>query len=198
MDMRISCRKAQYDLKDPHSLADFLRDANIRLVRAPRGIKTDDANEGIKPVPKPLKDLKPNRNLYGDRGWCRAEVEWSSLRTINLQHQRICPADADEVKSDGRSCRVPMTPQKFEATMKDSKFTHKADSEIVISLQAKVFQEKVSACESLVLEGISAAQMAALAEVLPFYGCLKSLKLSDFECNEEEAMAFSEARDPSE
>eukprot|EP00438_Fugacium_kawagutii_P025671 Skav205816 [mRNA] locus=scaffold307:460463:461377:+ [translate_table: standard] len=158
-----------------------------------------DACEGIKKVvEKPLQDLKPNRNLYKERGWCRAEVEWSSLRTVNLQHQRICPADGDEVQSDGTSCRVPMTPEKFEATMKDSKFTHKADSETVILLQSKVFQEKVLACESLVLEGIPAAQMVALTEVLPFYKCLKRLKLSDFECGEEEAMAFGEASDPPE
>lgn len=86
-----------------------------------------------------------------------------------------------------------MTPQKSEGTMKDSKFTHKADSETVIFLQSKVFQEKVSACESLVLESVPAAEMAALAEVLPFYKCLNSLKLSNFECNEEEAMAFGKA-----
>ena len=32
-------------------------------------------------VAKPLKDLFPNRNAYTSRGWCMAEVEWSSLRS---------------------------------------------------------------------------------------------------------------------
>ena len=32
-------------------------------------------------VAKPLKDLFPNRNAYLSRGWCMAEVEWSSLRS---------------------------------------------------------------------------------------------------------------------
>eukprot|EP00438_Fugacium_kawagutii_P036179 Skav232966 [mRNA] locus=scaffold1735:124190:143444:- [translate_table: standard] len=144
-------------------------------------------------VRKTLSDLKPNPTLYTERGWCKAEVEWSSLRTVNRQHQRICPSDGEEVSGESTSCRVPMTPQKFESTMKHSKFTHKSDSTTVISLQAKVFKEKVSACESLVLEGIPPAQMVALADVLPFYKCLKRLKLSNFECSEEEAMAFGKA-----
>eukprot|EP00438_Fugacium_kawagutii_P018765 Skav219031 [mRNA] locus=scaffold511:59054:59521:+ [translate_table: standard] len=148
-------------------------------------------------LPKPLKELKRNPAPYADRGWCRAEVEWSSLRAINLQHQRIC--QDDQVKSGdssiSTSCRIPMTPAKFEKSMEDSTFTHKKDSGTVISLQAKVFEEKVSRCESLVLEGVPDAQMKALAEVLPFYVSLKSLKLSKFACTEEVAMAFGEARD---
>ena len=32
-------------------------------------------------VAKPLKDLVANKAAYLSRGWCMAEVEWSSLRS---------------------------------------------------------------------------------------------------------------------
>ena len=40
----------------------------------------------------PLEDsenLKRNQNLYLDRGWCRAETSWSSVRGDTAQNRRV-------------------------------------------------------------------------------------------------------------
>eukprot|EP00438_Fugacium_kawagutii_P019809 Skav227904 [mRNA] locus=scaffold146:39831:44239:+ [translate_table: standard] len=141
---------------------------------------------------KPLKDLVENRNKYLERGWCMAEIEWSSLRRVNLQHRRIDGTDSEEDKSD-LSSRMPMTPANFREKMERAKFTHRSDSESVIQLQEKIFYEKVTTCECLVLESLPASQILALADALPLYGNLKNLKMTKYQCNEEEASAFGTA-----
>ncbi|CAL1138806.1 unnamed protein product [Cladocopium goreaui] len=146
-------------------------------------------------VAKPLKDLFPNRNAYTSRGWCMAEVEWSSLRTVNLQHQRIDGVDdhsddGSRVKLNGR---IPMTPAKFRSKMEEAVFTHRSDAESVIRLQAKIFFEKVTVCEHLELEGLPADQVLALAHALPLYKNLKSLVLKTFRCDEEQVEALAKA-----
>ena len=87
----------------------------------------------------PLKSLVENRNLYLEQGWCMAEVEWSSLRRVNAQHQRIDKPKAgdDPFKSEedqNLNGKIPMTPERFKAAMKKSKFTHRSDEETVIQL----------------------------------------------------------------
>lgn len=86
-----------------------------------------------------------------------AEIEWSSLRRVNLQHRRIDGRDSEEEKS-GLSSRMPMTPNFREKMGRPgrAKFTHRSDSESVIQLQEKIFYEKVPTCESLVLECLPA------------------------------------------
>ena len=101
------------------------------------------------------------------------------LRTVNLQHQRIDGVD-DRSDDGGRlNGRIPTTPENFRSKMEKAVFTHRSDAESVIRLQEKIFFEKVTACEHLELEGLPADQMLALADALPLYKNLKSLKLKN-------------------
>ena len=127
-----------------------------------------------------------------------SEIEWSSLRGVNAQHQQIDRCDAAETqKSDDLNGRVPMTPEKFRQEMEQAKFTHRSDADAVIYLQEKIFREKVTECQHLVLEGLPAQEILALAHALPHYKNLKSLKVWRFQCDEEEATSLGKARDMS-
>eukprot|EP00434_Breviolum_minutum_P036002 symbB.v1.2.031885.t1/scaffold3750.1/size50945/4 len=107
----------------------------------------DEASDEV--IPKPLRALVLNRTPYQDRGWCMAEVEWSSVSTRSFQHQRI---DSHEEAEDEETLkgRVPMTPEAFEEKMRKAAFTHRSDATQVIALQKKVFHEKVEKCERAV------------------------------------------------
>eukprot|EP00435_Cladocopium_sp_Y103_P000711 s843_g1.t1 len=145
-------------------------------------------------VAKPLKDLVANKSAYLSRGWCMAEVEWSSLRKVNLQHQRIDNVNDSSDDDTGLNGRIPMTPAIFRSKMEKAVFTHRSDAESVIRLQEKIFFEKVTACEHLELEGLPAKEMLALALALPLYKNLKSLTLKTFRCSEEEVEALGKAQ----
>lgn len=151
----------------------------------------DDESKSLKA--KPLNKLMHNRVFYLERGWCKAEVEWSSLRTVNAQHQRIDRRDSKGSDGDAFNGRVPMTPQAFQESMNQAEFTHRSDKDAVIHLQEKIFFEKVTSCETLVLEGLPATQIEALARAMPLYENLKHLKINKFSCGEGEAQLFAEA-----
>ena len=157
----------------------------------------DDKLQSIKS--KPLNCLIENRTEYLERGWCIGEISWSSLRTHNSQSQRIDWLGSDQVEpgqGQGLTGKVPLTPDKFKERMKRAKFTHRdKDLPIVVELQEKIFDEKVAVCEHLVLKGLPEQEIFALAEALPLYRSLKTLKLDIFECSEEAAEAFGKARD---
>ena len=147
---------------------------------------------------KPLKSLEENRTPYLNRGWCIGEISWSSLRYHNAQDQRIDCLGSDQVEPDsqgqGLTGKVPLTPDRFQEVVKDAKFTHRDnDLPLVIRLQEKIFEEKVAKCEHLVLKGLPAEEIRALARALPRYRSLTTLKLDTFECDEEAAKAFGEA-----
>ena len=63
----------------------------------------------------------------------------------------------------------------------------------MIRLQEKIFLEKVRACEVLVLEGLPASEMQALARALPTYKKLKHLTIKAYTCGEQAARSLSEA-----
>lgn len=151
----------------------------------------DDESKSLKA--KPLNKLMHNRVFYLERGWCKAEVEWSSLRTVNAQHQRIDRRDSKGSDGDAFNGRVSMTPQAFQESMNQAEFTHRSDKDAVIHLQEKIFFEKVTSCETLVLEGLPATQIEALARAMPLYENLKHLKINKFSCGEGEAQLFAEA-----
>ena len=145
----------------------------------------DQESKTVKALP--LKSLVENRNLYLERGWCMAEVEWSSLRRVNTQHQRIDKPKADENSDKSRkdqnlNCKIPMTPERFKAAMEKSKFTHRSDAPAVIHLQEKIYIEKVTACEELILEGLPRTEVAALAATLPDFKNLKTMKAPLITC----------------
>ena len=142
--------------------------------------------------PRPLKDLVENRVPYSDQGWCKAEVEWSSTRDFTAKNQRIDAAAAEE-ECSGLKGRVPTTPELFEAQMSKAKFTHRADAGSVQFLQAKIYHQKVSACQEAVFEHLPTAEVAKLAAALPHYKQLRTLCLWNFDCGVDEAEALGEA-----
>ena len=143
-------------------------------------------------TPRPLKDLVENRVPYSDRGWCKAEVEWSSTRDFTAKSQRIDAAEGKK-KGSGLKGRVPTTPELFKAQMASAKFTHRADAGSVQFLQAKIYHQKVSVCQEAVLEHLPAAEVTKLAAALPHYQQLRTLRVRNFECGPHEAKALGEA-----
>ncbi|CAE7227928.1 NLRC3 [Symbiodinium natans] len=142
---------------------------------------------------RPLKDLVANRTPYGDRGWCKAEVEWSSTRTSTASNQCIDSTEG-QAELDGSSPgRVPTIPEVFEKQMAQAAFTHRSDALAVFHLQKKIFFQKVSVCEESELEHLPKAEVAALARALPEYQSLRSLRLHRFDCGPAEAKAFCQA-----
>eukprot|EP00438_Fugacium_kawagutii_P022224 Skav203957 [mRNA] locus=scaffold391:480761:492296:- [translate_table: standard] len=138
---------------------------------------------------KPLEEDRPKKE-----GWCKAEIEWSSLRSVNMQHQRIDQVDEPKNSDGGLKGRIPMTPKKFRQKMEEASFTHRSDAESVLRLQEKIFMEKVTVCSELVLEGLLATEILAFAQALPLFEQLHSLTLKNFRCGQEEAEAFGKAR----
>ena len=152
----------------------------------------------IQPVPlEDSENLKQNRNPYFDRGWCRAEMSWSSGRGDTAQNQRVdvevAVTQEKEVIDADLTGRTPVAPDAFAADMHSAAFTHRSDAGAVIDLQKKVFLEKVTKRRKLKVEGISLQHMQALVQSLRHFKQLKSITLIDFRCGENEARAFAEA-----
>lgn len=152
----------------------------------------DATSNTVKPVL--IENLIRNTTSYDERGWCIAEIEWSSDRASTGQHQVIDivgnTRDALALKA-----RVPTAPEDFGMNMKMAKFTHRSDEVQVISLQEKIFLEKVTRNETLSLEGLPRNELRALAQALPFFEVLQAIKLVGFDCGKEEAEEFVEAGD---
>ena len=105
-----------------------------------------------------ISKLKLNGIPYEERGWCRSEKEWSSLRTW--------------MKGENP---VPLPPDMFRARMQQMKFTHREDWEKVFKLQAKVFHQKAASTTKLLIENLDGDKIEVLAAALPFYTNLKEL-----------------------
>ncbi|CAE7669851.1 Nlrc3, partial [Symbiodinium pilosum] len=116
-----------------------------------------------------LRDLVENRTPYCKRGWCYAEMQWSSTRSASHLSREV---DSSE---DDAAGVAPMSPETFRTTVADSlKFTHRSDAEEVIKLQERVFKEKASSCETLSLSHLSAAALGVGLEALSEYPMLES------------------------
>ena len=148
--------------------------------------------EGRTVMPKKLKDLIANRTPYEARGWCMAEIEWSSSRSRTFQHQKI---DIDkDLKESRLKGRVPMSPDDFEEKMRKAQFTHRSDSSQVILLQKKVFHEKADKCEKALFQLLPEGELGKLARSLKYYKRLRALEVLEFECSEDEATLFGKAQ----
>ena len=155
--------------------------------------------EGRTVMPKKLKDLIANRTPYEARGWCMAEVEWSSSRSRSFQHQKIVwqwhknwhRRDSDENKLKGR---VPMSPEDFADKMRNAQFTHRSDTSQVVRLQKKVFHEKADKCEKALFQNLPQGELGKLARSLKYYKTLRTLEVLRFECSEDEATLFGKAQ----
>jgi len=143
---------------------------------------------------RPLKELVHNRVPYRDRGWCKAEVEWSSCRSRSEQNQRIdapgSEANSEEFELKGK---VPMAPEVFQEDMKKAAFTHRNDAGEVQKLQQDIYYEKVSVCEAAVLTNLPEGELGRLAKALKDYKKLKILRLLNIEVGDEEAREFGKA-----
>jgi len=57
-----------------------------------------------------MEELVLNRNNYQDRGWCRAEISWSSVRSRTSQNLCIDDAEAtvatNELQGEIESARL--------------------------------------------------------------------------------------------
>ena len=139
----------------------------------------------------PVRDLQRNSVPYRDRGWCRAEIEWSSAKSATKQNQQI---DAGE--SEPEACfvgKVPMAPAEFRKHMDSSEFTHRDDATEVIKLQEKIFHEKVTACEVAEFENLPEGEVMQLAKALPFYKSLRVLRLRNCQAGEAEGHELGKA-----
>ena len=151
--------------------------------------------EGRTVMPKRLKDLVPNRTAYEARGWCMAEIEWSSTRSHSFQHQKIDGhKDLQESDEEELKGRVPMSPDDFAEKMREAKFTHRSDASQVILLQKKVFHEKADKCEKALFQLLPKGELGKLARSLKYYKTLRALEVLRFECSEDEATLFGKAQ----
>ena len=142
--------------------------------------------------PLPVRDLKENRQVgYHDRGWCRAETEWSATRNAPSQN-RVIDRD-DEPNEPAIQKKLPMAPEVFSERMASSAFTHRDDAGSVVQLQAKVFHEKVTARRHLMLSDLDKHEVMQLAASLPKYTQLKALSLGRVALGEAEAHALGQA-----
>eukprot|EP00434_Breviolum_minutum_P013040 symbB.v1.2.011488.t1/scaffold768.1/size164025/1 len=150
-------------------------------------------NDDSKTVkPRPLQELVLNRNNYQDRGWCRAEISWSSVRSRTSQNLCIDDAEAT-VATNELQGRVAVAPAIFKDRMTNAAFTHRSDADSVIYLQNKVFHEKVEVCQVAVLQNLPKGEINTFAEALPHYKQLQVLKLLNFQCTSEGATNFAQA-----
>ena len=146
-------------------------------------------------MPKKLRDLIANRTPYEARGWCMAEIEWSSTRSHSFQHQKIDRhKDLKESLEEELKGRVPMSPDDFADKMRKAHFTHRSDSSQVILLQQKVFHEKAEKCEKALFQLLPEGELGKLARSLKHYKALKTLEVLRFECSEDEATLFGKAQ----
>ena len=152
----------------------------------------------IRPVAlEDSENLTQNQNFYLDRGWCRAEMSWSSVRGDTAQNQRVdlevTFTEEKQVIDEHLTGTTPVAPDAFAADMHSAAFTHRSDAGAVIDLQKKVFLEKVTKRRKLKVEGISLQQMQALTQSLRYFEELESITINDFRCGDKEARAFVEA-----
>ena len=135
-----------------------------------------------------LQELVEHRPPYENRGWCRAETEWSSTRSQSWQNQRIDGQSAQVSQS-----KVPMTPDDFAKHMASAVFTHRDDEKAIVKLQPSIFYQKVTALEDLTMERLSRSGLETLARAFRHYRRARALRLLDFDAGPAEARAFGQA-----
>ncbi|CAE7197679.1 NLRC3 [Symbiodinium natans] len=133
-----------------------------------------------------MNNLKQNRIPYFERGWCRAEVEWSIMRGRPAQHQWV----------DSHACsryRVPMTPESFKTWMADAKFKDEADKELLTHLHKQIYKAKFVHSQEAVFEHVPASEVSKLAAELTKVKQLRALRIRKVEVGEKEAQELGEA-----
>ena len=118
----------------------------------------------------PVAALIQNRTPYDLRGWCVAELQWSSTRSANSMSEEVDSEESDQAGV------APMDPKTFRETIGDKlKFTHRSDADSVLKLQERVFKEKAESCKALKLSHLSAKALRVGLNSLDQYPQLESL-----------------------
>ena len=132
-----------------------------------------------------LEELTRNLVEYLSRGWCQAELQWSTCRSDSTAHQRI------DKGNDGRArfrAVMPLRPALFKKKMRSLKFTHRSDTDAVFHLQESVFMEKVTTCKQGTFSQVDEQRFRDLVQALPYYQSIESFTLTNFKCDSKSLM----------
>ncbi|CAE7341420.1 tea1 [Symbiodinium natans] len=119
--------------------------------------------------------LNHNSAEYLQRGWCLAELQWSSLRS-SMKFGHVLGTTS--FKSQHLLQRAPKGPAMFRRELAKSAFTHRSDFSFLAAAQQMVFEEKARDAQALELEGLPEAEIEILADSLQSYQALEQLQLS--------------------
>jgi len=136
----------------------------------------DDKGQG-RICEKEVDALTANDTPYLKRGWCIAELQWSSLRSAKVDWGPLTDASGPDMWSS----YAPLPPDFFRKTLskKEVKFTHRSDTEVVIRAQQKAFASKAGQCTTLQFRGLPTMELDILADALHHYSKITELCLSD-------------------
>ena len=134
---------------------------------------------------RPIESLVPNTTEYEVRGWCLAELQWSSLRA-SQQYRNPLHSSKALPNQHLWARRSPMAPYKFrcELAKKKIKFTHRADFTPLISAQQAAFETKAHQYDTLGFWDLPASEVEILAEAVYYFPNLHTLKLERCPANE--------------
>ncbi|CAE6939918.1 tea3 [Symbiodinium sp. CCMP2592] len=135
---------------------------------------------------RPITSLVPNTTDYELRGWCLAELQWSSLRASELYRNPLHPSSALP-NQHLWARRSPMAPYKFrsELAKKEIKFTHRSDFAPLIEAQQTAFDNKARQCHTLGFWDLPANEVEILGEAVYFFPNVHTLKLERCAANVE-------------
>ena len=136
-----------------------------------------------------LEELTRNLVEYLSRGWCQAELQWSTCRSDSTAHQRI------DKGNNGRAqfrAVMPVRPVLFKKKMQSLKFTHRSDTDAVFHLQKAIFREKVTTCKHALFSHVDEQRFGDLVQALPYYKSMESFNLVNFKCDRKSLMQLCE------
>ena len=131
--------------------------------------------------PQPFHKLKFNNTPYHERGWCEAEKQWMCTKNSITGFAPMTPARFQERVARGHQ------------NLPDGlvlKFTHRSDEEIVVKLQKKIFLQQVQGRTELCAQDLPESELLLLAESLPHFVNLESLRFRNLEIREANAVAL--------
>ncbi|CAE7195194.1 unnamed protein product [Symbiodinium sp. CCMP2592] len=135
---------------------------------------------------RPITSLVPNTTDYELRGWCLAELQWSSLRASEVYRNPLHPSSALP-NQHLWARRSPMAPYKFrsELAKREIKFTHRSDFTPLIAAQQAAFDDKARQCDRLGFWDLPAGEVEILGEAVYFFPHVQTLILERCPANVE-------------
>lgn len=127
---------------------------------------------------RPITSLVPNTTDYELRGWCLAELQWSSLRASEVYRKPLHSSSA-LANQHLWARRSPMAPYKFrsELAKREIKFTHRSDFTPLIEAQQTAFHDKAQQCDRLGFWDLPANEVEILGEAVYFFPKVHTLTL---------------------